>query len=199
MGKSGSKTYTITEAQLKDYAKTAAEEAVRAYRKEERNEARKTVDRRRYNTRMLLENYRSLNEYAESAVYSVEQMVESSQISQEEVEILMKCGLKADDLWIKSVASGAIRVKTLMTQVNKMLAIYRNDCETSSSKTKQRQYRVIYNMYLSENRMTTKEIAEQEQEEIRTIQNDAKAAREDLTPLIFGIDGLLTRIFKECP
>lgn len=199
MGKSGLKTYTITEAQLKDYAKTAAEEAVRAYRKEERNEARKTVDRRRYNTRMLLENYRSLNEYAESAVYSVEQMVESSQISQEEVEILMKCGLKADDLWIKSVASGAIRVKTLMTQVNKMLAIYRNDCETSSSKIKQRQYRVIYNMYLSENRMTTKEIAEQEQEEIRTIQNDAKAAREDLTPLIFGIDGLLTRIFKECP
>lgn len=199
MGKSGTRTYAITEAQLKSYAKNAADEAIRAYRKEEKNDIKRTADRRLYNTRMLLENYRSLNEYAKSAVYSVEQMMMDSKIGQEEVEILMKCGLKADDLWIRSVASGAVKVKTLMAQVNKMLDIYRIDCETSASKTKQRQYRVIYNMYLSEKRMSTKEIAEQEGEEVRTIQNDAKAAREDLTPLIFGIDGLLTRIFKECP
>ena len=52
-------------------------------------------------------------------------------------------------------------------------------------------------MYLGEVRQTTKEIAEQEGEEIRTIQNDAKAAREDLTPLIFGIDGLLIKLLKD--
>lgn len=45
--------------------------------------------------------------------------------------------------------------------------------------------------------MTTKEIAEMECEEVRTIQNDAKAAREDLTALIFGLDGILVRILRE--
>ena len=44
---------------------------------------------------------------------------------------------------------------------------------------------------------TTKEIAEMECEEVRTIQNDAKAAREDLTALIFGLDGILVRILRE--
>ena len=56
---------------------------------------------------------------------------------------------------------------------------------------------MIYNMYLADKRMTTKEIADMEGEELRTIQNDAKAAREDLTALIFGLDGLLVRILKE--
>ena len=45
--------------------------------------------------------------------------------------------------------------------------------------------------------MNTKEIAELEGEDIRTIQNDAKTAREDLTALIFGLDGVLTRILRE--
>ena len=62
---------------------------------------------------------------------------------------------------------------------------------------KQRQYRVIWNMYLSEKKMNTKEIAELEGEDIRTIQNDAKQARDDLTALIFGLDGVLTRILRE--
>ncbi len=198
MGKSKTaKTYTITEQQLKSFAKMTADEAVKAYIKEEKNEAKRTQDRRLYNMRVLLENYRSLNEYAKSAIYSVEQAMESDEIGETEVELLMKCGLKEDDLLIKSVASGAVRVKILMAQVNKMLDIYKTDCETSSSKTKQRQYRVIYGMYLGETRLSTKEIAEQEGEEIRTIQNDAKAAREDLTPLIFGIDGLLIKLLRE--
>lgn len=52
-------------------------------------------------------------------------------------------------------------------------------------------------MYLAEEKKTTKEIAEMECEEVRTIQNDAKAAREDLTALIFGLDGILVRILRE--
>ena len=78
-----------------------------------------------------------------------------------------------------------------------MLEIYRRTCESSASRVKQRQYRVIEKMYLSDQKMTTQEIAELEGEDIRTIQNDAKAAREDLTALIFGLDGLLTRILRE--
>lgn len=196
MGKGG-KTFNITEEQLKHFAKTVAEEAVKAFRKEEKNEARRKQNRNLYNMRLLLENYRGLNEYAKSAIYSVEQLIEDRTIGEYEVELLMKCGVKEDDLLIKSVASGAVRVKTLMAQVDKMLNVYRIDCETSSSETKKRRYRVINALYLAEERKSTKDIAEMEGEELRTIQNDAKAAREELTPLIFGIDGLMIKLFKE--
>ena len=84
-----------------------------------------------------------------------------------------------------------------MTHVDTMLEVYRKTCESSASEVKQRQYRVIERLYLSEKRMNTKEIAELEGEDIRTIQNDAKTAREDLTALIFGLDGVLTRILRE--
>ena len=62
---------------------------------------------------------------------------------------------------------------------------------------KQIQYRVIEYLYLSENNLNTKEIAELEGEDVRTIQNDAKQAREDLTALIFGLDGVISRILRE--
>ena len=52
-------------------------------------------------------------------------------------------------------------------------------------------------MYLIEDRKSSKEIADEENEEVRTIQNDAKHAREDLTVLFFGIDGMLVRILGD--
>ena len=65
MGKDTSgKIFSISEQQLKSFAKMTADEAVKAYIKEEKNEAKRTQDRRLYNMRVLLENYRSLNEYA---------------------------------------------------------------------------------------------------------------------------------------
>ena len=198
MGKAKNvKTYTLTEQQLKSIAKSVADETLKAYIKEEKNEAKRTQDRRLYNMRVLLENYRNLNKYAKNAIYTVEQMIEQEEIGETEAKLMMKCGLRDDDMLVRSIASGALRVKTLMAQVNRMLDIYREDCETSSSRTKQRQYRVLYDLYLGKNRMTTKEIADREGEELRTIQNDAKAAREDLTPLIFGIDGLLIKLLRE--
>ena len=53
------------------------------------------------------------------------------------------------------------------------------------------------NLYLSENTLITKLIGALEGEDVRTIQNDAKQAREDLTALIFGLDGVITRILRE--
>ena len=61
---------------------------------------------------------------------------------------------------------------------------------------KKRQYRVIHDMYLAEKRLTTRQIAENEQEELRTIQNDAKQARDDISVLLFGINGLVEQILK---
>ena len=195
MAKNG-KTYSITEAQLEDMIKKASEAGAEAYKKEQSQSARRKVDRMLYKTKVLLEKYTWLKAYAKNSVYTLEQ-AEKVNDGMADIEVLTKFGIFDDDKTLHNLNRGVITVNMLMTHVDNMLEVYRENCESSASKTKQRQYRVVYNMYLAEEKKTTKEIAEMECEEVRTIQNDAKAAREDLTALIFGLDGILVRILRE--
>lgn len=195
MAKNG-KTYSITEAQLEDMIKKASEAGAEAYKKEQSQSTRRKVDRMLYKTKVLLEKYTWFKAYAKNSVYTLEQ-AEKVNDGMADIEVLTKFGIFDDDKTLHNLKRGVITVNMLMTHVDNMLEVYRENCESSASKTKQRQYRVVYNMYLAEEKKTTKEIAEMECEEVRTIQNDAKAAREDLTALIFGLDGILVRILRE--
>ena len=195
MAKNG-KTYSITEAQLEDMIKKASEAGAEAYKKEQSQSTRRKVDRMRYKTKVLLEKNTWLKAYAKNSVYTLEQ-AEKFYDGMADIEVLTKFGIFDNDKTLQILKRGVITVNMLMTHVDNMLEAYRENCESSASKTKQRQYRVVYNMYLAEEKKTTKEIAEMECEEVRTIQNDAKAAREDLTALIFGLDGILVRILRE--
>ena len=195
MAKNG-KTYSITEAQLEDMIKKASEAGAEAYKKEQSQSARRKVDRMLYKTKVLLEKYTWFKAYAKNSVYTLEQ-AEKVNDGMADIEVLTKFGIFDNDKTLHNLKRGVITVNMLMTHVDNMLEVYRENCESSASKTKQRQCRVVYNMYLAEEKKTTKEIAEMECEEVRTIQNDAKAAREDLTALIFGLDGILVRILRE--
>lgn len=195
MAKNG-KTYSITEAQLEDMIKKASEAGAEAYKKEQSQSTRRKVDRMLYKTKVLLEKYTWLKAYAKNSVYTLEQ-AEKVNDGMADIEVLTKFGIFDNDKTLHNLKRGVITVNMLMTHVDNMLEVYRENCESSASKTKQRQYRVVYNMYLAEEKKTTKEIAEMECEEVRTIQNDAKAAREDLTALFFGLDGILVRILRE--
>ena len=195
MAKNG-KTYSITEAQLEDMIKKASEAGAEAYKKEQSQSTRRKVDRMLYKTKVLLEKYTWLKAYAKNSVYTLEQ-AEKVNDGMADIEVLTKFGIFDNDKTLHNLKRCVITVNMLMTHVDNMLEVYRENCESSASKTKQRQYRVVYNMYLAEEKKTTKEIAEMECEEVRTIQNDAKAAREDLTALIFGLDGILVRILRE--
>lgn len=195
MGKSG-KTYNITEAQIDEIVHRSSEAAVKAYEAKHKESTKKKVDRMLYKTKILLEKYKWLKAYATRSVYTLEQ-AEAVNEDMADIEVLTKFGIFDSDKTLHNLKRGVFTVNMLMTHVDNMLEVYRESCETSSSLIKQRQYRVIYNMYLAEDRKSTKDIAEMEGEELRTIQNDAKAAREDLTALFFGIDGILVRILKE--
>lgn len=195
MAKNG-KTYSITEAQLEEMIKKASEAGAEAYKKEQSQSTRRKIDRMLYKTKVLLEKYTWLKAYAKNSVYTLEQ-AEKVNDGMADIEVLTKFGIFDDDKTLHNLKRGVITVNMLMTHVDNMLEVYREKCESSASKTKQRQYRVVYNMYLAEEKKGTKEIAEMECEEVRTIQNDAKAAREDLTALIFGLDGILVRILRE--
>lgn len=196
MAKNGAKTYNISERELQEMMRRASEAGIAAYKNEHEETTRKKASRLLYRTKTLLERYTQLNEYAQNSVYTLERAEEVNE-GIADLEVLTKFGIFDDDKTLHNLKRSVVTVNMVMAHVNTMLEVYRKECESSASKVKQRQYRVIEHLYLSENKLNTKEIAELEGEDVRTIQNDAKQAREDLTALIFGLDGVITRILRE--
>ena len=194
--KNGAKTYNISERELQEMMRRASEAGIAAYKNEHEETVRKKAGRLLYRTKTLLERYTQLNEYAQNSVYTLERAEEVNE-GIADLEVLTKFGIFDDDKTLHNLKRSVVTVNMVMAHVNTMLEVYRKECESSASKVKQRQYRVIEYLYLSENKLNTKEIAELEGEDVRTIQNDAKQAREDLTALIFGLDGVITRILRE--
>lgn len=154
MAKNG-KTYSITEAQLEDMIKKASEAGTEAYKKEQSQSTRRKVDRMLYKTKVLLEKYTWLKAYAKNSVYTLEQ-AEKVNDGMADIEVLTKFGIFDNDKTLHNLKRGVITVNMLMTHVDNMLEVYRENCESSASKTKQRQYRVVYNMYLAEEKKTTR-------------------------------------------
>lgn len=196
MANKGAKTYNISERELQEMMRRASEAGIAAYKNEHEETTRRKAGRLLYRTKTLLERYTQLNEYAQNSVYTLERAEEVNE-GIADLEVLTKFGIFDDDKTLHNLKRSVVTVNMVMAHVNTMLEVYRKECESSASKVKQRQYRVIEYLYLSENKLNTKEIAELEGEDVRTIQNDAKQAREDLTALIFGIDGVITRILRE--
>lgn len=196
MANKGAKTYNISERELQEMMRRASEAGIAAYKNEHEETTRRKAGRLLYRTKTLLERYTQLNEYAQNSVYTLERAEEVNE-GIADLEVLTKFGIFDDDKTLHNLKRSVVTVNMVMAHVNTMLEVYRKECESSASKVKQRQYRVIEYLYLSENKLNTKEIAELEGEYVRTIQNDAKQAREDLTALIFGLDGVITRILRE--
>lgn len=196
MANKGAKTYNISERELQEMMQRASEAGIAAYKNEHEETTRRKAGRLLYRTKTLLERYTQLNEYAQNSVYTLERAEEVNE-GIADLEVLTKFGIFDDDKTLHNLKRSVVTVNMVMAHVNTMLEVYRKECESSASKVKQRQYRVIEYLYLSENKLNTKEIAELEGEDVRTIQNDAKQAREDLTALIFGLDGVITRILRE--
>lgn len=196
MANKGAKTYNISERELQEMMRRSSEAGIAAYKNEHEETTRRKAGRLLYRTKTLLERYTQLNEYAQNSVYTLERAEEVNE-GIADLEVLTKFGIFDDDKTLHNLKRSVVTVNMVMAHVNTMLEVYRKECESSASKVKQRQYRVIEYLYLSENKLNTKEIAELEGEDVRTIQNDAKQAREDLTALIFGLDGVITRILRE--
>ncbi len=196
MANKGAKTYNISERELQEMMRRASEAGIAAYKNEHEETTRRKAGRLLYRTKTLLERYTQLNEYAQNSVYTLERAEEVNE-GIADLEVLTKFGIFDDDKTLHNLKRSVVTVNMVMAHVNTMLEVYRKECESSASKVKQRQYRVIEYLYLSENKLNTKEIAELEGEDVRTIQNDAKQAREDLTALIFGLDGVISRILRE--
>nr|DAH48506.1 MAG TPA: RNA polymerase sigma factor [Caudoviricetes sp.]DAK02056.1 MAG TPA: RNA polymerase sigma factor [Caudoviricetes sp.] len=180
---------TISHEDLQELLERAAEiganTGISRYAEELKTAQKKRGDKRLHNTKLLLRNYRMLEENAENSVFGRTQMQESAA---DILESMMN--IYNDALVVESIKNSATRTGIIVSHVRTMLGIYEICCEKSSNELDKRRYDIIYGLYISDEKMTRKELAEKWNVSTDTTYVDEKIALERLSALIFGVDGL---------
>ena len=167
----------------------AAKVAVEAVREYDQKQIKSRHDKRLRNTKLLLENYILLHDHCQNAVYDKQQIINSEMIdSASALDILDSIDKYDKDAYIESIKKSTIRTRIILAHVDAMLELYHVYCERSKKKEDIRRYRVLTATYFEE--QTPEEIAEAENIDERTYYRDMRDAREKVSALIFGIDGL---------
>lgn len=169
-------------------ADVGAKAAVKAVERERKAYRKKQYDWKYQNTKLLLRNYRRLNAYYENAIFSIEDAEEADESFE---DIMRNMGRPADEeIFVESIQKNYLATRIIMTHVNKMLDCYEIMCERSNRQDDKRHWRVLEEMYLSENYTTAEQIARQEHIDKRTVYKDIDVCAADLTALFFGVGGI---------
>lgn len=181
---------SLTTQQLKDiYERAAAigaKEALKTFEQEREKAKGKRADRRLRNTKLLLRNYHMLKEHAENSVFGRTQMEESA------IDILeTMMSVYDNEVIIESIKRSATRTAIIVTHIEVMLGLYEAYCKNAPNREiERRRYEVVWDMYMAENTLSAKEIAEKQHMSRDNVYSDLRIAIERLAALIFGVDGL---------
>lgn len=170
-------------------AEIGAKAAVRAVEQERRRLKKKQYDWKYQNTKLLLRNYRRLNQYYENAVFDTAGAEEADE-NFEDIVRSMGGKLVDEEIVVESIQRNFTTTKIIMTHVNKMLDCYRILCEQSNRPDDARHWRVLNELYLAGDYTTAEEIAKLERIDKRTVYRDIDICAADLTILFFGIGGI---------
>ena len=170
-------------------AEAGAKAAVEAITAERVKMKRESLDRRYHNTKLLLKNYKYLNEHFKSAVFNSEQLIEGDESFYEIMEIM---SIQSGDgrVYVDSIKESAHKTRIIMTHVNRMLEAYKAICENSPREEERRHYRILKALYLDDATPSVAEIATKECVDKRTVYRDIDAAVTNLTALLYGMGGL---------
>ncbi|GIN37811.1 hypothetical protein [Heyndrickxia oleronia] len=170
----------LNEKTIDMIAKTAANAALEFWKKEEKKQEKEKHDRRLRNVKLLLKNYRSFAIHSEEIKQDIQ-----------DLNVLLELDeLDTDEFAIESIRRSKIRTLAMVTFINKMLRVYKLLSEQSSNPEDLRSYQTIYDLYISDNKKTVKEIAACQNVDQRTVYRDVNRACETLSILIFGVDSI---------
>lgn len=180
---------SLTKEDLQELFEQAAEIGAKAgidkYKDEVKAANKKRGDKRLHNTRLLLRNYRMLEIHAENSVFGRTQMNESAA---DILESMMN--MYNDAVVVESIKNSATRTAIIVSHIKTMLEMYKICCERSTNEIDMRRYDVIYGLYISDPKITRKELMEKWNVSQDTTYSDEKIAIERLSALLFGVDGL---------
>ena len=194
--KNGSKTYSIKkeelEAMLNDAAKKGAEAGISAFMATAEKQ-RATREKQMVNaTKVLLKKYRDFKIMADKTIVDAASVIDESddEALKEAISALMQFGVDKREMDIVSNQKRGHRTRALMAHVDVMLEAYKVRCARALNQDEQRRYRVIYGMYISPEPMAAADIAESENIGLTTVYDTVNKATNDLSILIFGVDGI---------
>lgn len=168
----------LTEAALK-----GASMACENMEKRHMEKLKKEKDRRIHNTDLLLKQYKTLRSGCKNAVYKKTGKVKVDDMIGEIME------LDDDSVIVESIKRSAERTEIMLSHIDKMLEVFRIYCSKYGEKER-REYKVIKALYISKQSQTIKELAKEYKVSEVTIYADLKSAKEKLSALFFGINGL---------
>ena len=170
----------LSEKQLDTIAKAAANAAIEAYENHKNQQEKKKHDRRLRNIKLLLRNYRSFVRHCKDIKLEID-------ILDEKLELEY---LDSNEFKIESIKRSKEKTLAMVRYIDKMLAVYKLMCEQSGRPEEVRRYETIYKMYITDKKMTAKEISALQSVAERTVFTDIEKACNDLSVLVFGIDGV---------
>lgn len=180
---------TLSKEDLQELMEKAAIAGAKAgidrYEMELKDRQKKHRDKRYHNTKLLLRNYRMLRINAENSVFGRNQMEESA------ADILDNMmNMYNDEVIVESIKTSATRTAIIVSHVKTMIHMYQICCEQSGNEIDKRRYDIIYGLYISDPKVTRKELMDKWNISSDTTYTDEKIAIERLSALIFGVDGL---------
>lgn len=171
-------------------SETAAKAAIKAVEREKKKIKQQDYDWKYHNTKLLIRNYRQLNEYFQNAVFDTAGAEEVDDSFEEILRLMENRRLIDENVFVESIQKNYLRTKIIMTHVNTMLDAYKLLCERSNRADSKRHWRVLHRLYLSVKCATATEIAAEENIDKRTVYKDIDACITDLTCLFFGVSGI---------
>lgn len=179
-----------TEKAIEIGIQAGVKEALDRIEKANKERIKSRHDRRLRNTKLLLRNYNNFKVHCNNAIYASEQIKELNAI-----DILDELdNIDDETLYINSIKKTHIRTYIIVQHINKMIEFYKYKSETDSDENAIRRYNATELFYMSDNRKTYEEISETLNVSERTIFRDIKQAVEELSVLIFGVDGIKLEI-----
>ncbi len=143
-------------------------------------------DRRLRNTKLLLRNYNKFRLHCKNAVYTSSQLNEINAI-----DVLDELdNIDDEGMYINSIKKTHDRTYIIVKHINRMIQLYKYSAEMDNDPNALRRYKVIQMLYVSGKNKTFSEIAEELEVSEKTVARDMKQGVEELSALIFGIDGI---------
>lgn len=168
----------LSDKQLKIIVETAAQEAIKAYRENEKKIEKEKKDGRLRNIKLLLKHYRALVLHCEKLE---DDLIEFSNTSIQELDL--------DTITpeaIESIKKSKTKSLAMIYFIKGKMEAYRRSC----SKEEMKYYRILEMMYLSPEKIPISEIARRENIDRSTVYRYLDKATEDLSVIFFGVDAI---------
>lgn len=147
-------------------------------------------DRRLRNTKLLLRNYNKFKLHCKNSIYTSKQLD-----NLHAVDILDEVdNIDDETLYVNSIQKTHDRTYIIIKHINRMLQLYKYSAEKSKDENAIRGYKAIELFYLATEKKSDDDIAKELNVSKRTVYRDIKQSVEELSSLIFGIDGIKLEI-----